>query len=304
MTSNIINLQNTPDPETVTREEVSFDSGGTRLVGVLFKPRDAAEPLPAAVVTGAWTTVKEQMAGTYARELAARGFAALTFDLTGWGQSEGEPRFVEDHAQKTADIKAAVAYLKGRNDVDANRISGLGVCASSGYMAEAVADDPALQNLALVAPWLHNPEMAEGIYGRHETAQSLIAQGRKAAASDDPEIVEAASTTNATAPMYQAPYYTEPDRGLIDAYDNKFNVAGWLPWLTYDSQASADRLAKPVLMVGSPSIALPAGAAAYEERMTAPLEKVWLGEDVSQFDFYDRPDVVTTAADAVAKHFN
>ena len=304
MTSNIINLQNTPDPENVTREEVLFDSGGVRLVGMLFKPKVASEPLPAAVVTGAWTTVKEQMAGTYARELAARGLAALTFDLSGWGQSDGEPRYVEDYVQKTADIKEAAGFLKGRGDIDANRVSGLGVCASSGFMADAVADDPAFQRLALVAPWLHNPEMAESIYGGHETAQSLIAQGRKAANAVEPEIVVAASTTNASAPMYQAPYYSEPDRGLIDAYDNKFNLAGWVPWLTYDSQASADRLTKPVIMVGSPSIALPAGAAAYEERMTAPLEKVWLVEDVSQFDFYDRPDVVTAAADAVARHFS
>ena len=34
--------------------------------------------------------------------------------------------------------------------------------------------------------------------------------------------------------------------------------------------------------------------------MTAPLEKVWLGDDVTQFDFYDRLDVVTASADAVA----
>lgn len=77
---------------------------------MLFKPKVASEPLPAAVVTGAWTTVKEQMAGTYARELAARGFAALTFDLSGWGQSDGEPRYVEDYVQKTADIKEAAGF--------------------------------------------------------------------------------------------------------------------------------------------------------------------------------------------------
>lgn len=298
-----INLQNTPDPDVVTREAVSFDSSGVRLAGILFKPAEAVEPLPAVVVTGAWTTVKEQMPGTYARELAARGFAALAFDNTGWGASEGAPRFVEDHETKTADIRAAAAYLSGRADIDADRISGLGVCASSGYMAAAVADDPTLKRLALVAPWLHDPEMAEGIYGGHDTAQGLIAAGREAATADEPRIVEAASTTDPSVPMYQAPYYTEPDRGLIPAYDNKFNLAGWVPWLTYDSQASADRLTQPTLMVGSPGIALPAGAEAYEARMTAPLEKVWLGEDVVQFDFYDRADVVETAADAVAKHF-
>jgi len=40
-----------------------------------------------------------------------------------------------------------------------------------------------------------------------------------------------------------------------------------------------------------------------EDRMRAPVEKLWLDEDVSQFDFYDRPDVVTAAADAVAELF-
>ena len=87
---------------------------------------------------------------------------------------------------------------------------------------------------------------------------------------------------------------------MIPAWDNRFCVAGWKPWLTYDAHASADRLDKPALMVGSPSIALPAGIEAYETRMSAPPAKLWLGEDATQFDFYDRSDVVAASADAVA----
>ena len=56
-------------------------------------------------------------------------------------------------------------------------------------------------------------------------------------------------------------------------------------------------------MVGSPAIALPAGAEAYAQRTHAPLEKLWLGDDVTQFDFYDRADVVNASADAVAHYF-
>jgi hypothetical protein len=59
-----------------------------------------------------------------------------------------------------------------------------------------------------------------------------------------------------------------------------------------------------MLMVGSPSIALPAGAAAYEARTQTPLEKLWLGEDVTQFDFYDLKDAVTASADAVSDFLN
>ena len=165
-------------------------------------------------------------------------------------------------------------------------------------MATAVADDDKLQKLALVAPWLHDRAMAEGIYGGPEAAAGLIAASEADKASET--LLLGASSSDQNAVMYQAPYYTEEDRGLIPAYDNKFSALSWKPWLTYDAQASADRLTKPTLMVGSASIALPAGAAAYEARMTAPLEKLWLGEDVTQFDFYDRSDAVTAACDAVA----
>ena len=298
MSQKRINLQNTPDIKGVISETISFPSNGIALKGIVYRPENAQTPLPAFIVTGAWTTVKEQMAGTYARELAARGYAALAFDFTGWGESEGSPRFVEDPAVKTDDIHAAAAYLASRTDIDPKRISGLGVCASSGYMASAVADNDSLQKLALVAPWLHDPKMAEGIYGGPESVAALTAASEAGSAADS--ILLGASTTDQDAVMYQAPYYTEEDRGLIPAYDNKFSALSWKPWLTYDAQASADRLSKPILMVGSASIALPAGAEGYAARTRAPLEKLWLGDDVTQFDFYDRNDVVIAASDAVA----
>lgn len=298
----IITLQNTPLRKGVTARAVSFDSNGNTLKGTLYTPDGADGALPAVIVTGAWTTVKEQMAGTYARELAARGFAALAFDFTGWGESGGAPRYVEDPAVKTADIHAAARFLATLEGVDTDKISGLGVCASSGYMAAAVADSDTLQKVALVAPWLHDAAMAEGIYGGPEMAASLIATSEAEEAEDT--VLLGASATDENSVMYQAPYYTEEDRGLIPAYDNAFSVASWKHWLTYDAQASADRLTKPMLMVGSPAIALPAGAAAYEARTKAPLEKLWLGEDVTQFDFYDRKDVVIAAAGAVADFLN
>lgn len=302
MTS-IINLQNTSLPTDVVEEAVSFESNGFKLKGTLYKPADVSGALGAVVVTGAWTTVKEQMPGTYGVELAKRGLLALTFDFTGWGMSEGKPRYVEDPTVKTADIHAAVKFLASRDDVDPTNINGLGVCASSGYMAEAVADNDLLQKLTLVAPWLHDANMAEAIYGGTETVGNLIKATEDATTSDNPPVLTAASSSDNTSPMYQAPYYTEEHRGLISEYDNKFSVLTWKPWLTYDGQASADRITKPILMVGSEGIALPAGAEAYEARTKAPVKKVWLDGDANQFDFYDRADVVFAASDAVAEFF-
>lgn len=293
---NRINLQNTPDPADTIRTPVEFRSGEQLLKGMLFHPRDLPGPLPAVVVTGAWTTVKEQMPGTYARALAQRGLVALAFDFAGWGESEGAPRFVEDPTRKTADIHSAVEFLRCHELVDAERVTGLGICASSGYMAAVAANNPVMSKLALVAPWIHDPAMAEGIYGGPDAVAQLVSVSRTRE-----EILTAASASDETSVMYQAPYYTESDRGLIAEYDNKFNVASWEPWLTYDGQASADTLHTPTLIVCSEAAALPAGAHAFVKRTNAQVTEVWL-ENVSQFDFYDRADVVNTAVEAIAKH--
>ena len=123
MAQDRINLQNVAAVPGTQSRPVNFDSSGARLSGTLFTPEAPDGPRPAVVVTGAWTTVKEQMAGTYARELAARGYVALAFDSTGWGESGGAPRYVEDPSVKTADIHAAAAFLTTLDEVDAGAVS-------------------------------------------------------------------------------------------------------------------------------------------------------------------------------------
>lgn len=303
MDRHYINLQSQPDSEKVVRRQVRFTSEGDALCGLLFLPKEASpdKPLPAAVVAGAWTSIKEQMAGTYARELAARGVIALAFDYAGWGESEGQRRYEENPGRKTADLHAAVDFLAAVPEVDAARISGVGVCASAGYVASLAADHPRVNKLAFVAPWLHTPELAEAVYGGAEATRELIDRGRAAVAAPEPQVMVAASSTDAGSLMYQAPYYTEQSRGLIEAYDNKFSVASWEPWLTYDALQSAERLQVDTLLICSEAAALPAGAHAYAERTRARVDERWL-EDVVQFDFYDRADVVNQAADAIAQH--
>ncbi|MEO0337539.1 MAG: alpha/beta hydrolase, partial [Pseudomonadota bacterium] len=102
--------------------------------------------------------------------------------------------------------------------------------------------------------------------------------------------------------MFKAPYYTEKERGLIKEYDNKFNVASWRGWLTYDALESASKLPGKILFVGSEAMALPQGAKAYADKAGDKVEQVWL-EKITQFDFYDQKKAVTAASDNVVKHF-
>ena len=285
-------------------EKVTFTSQGSTIKGNLYLPETDAQDkkYPAVVVTGAWTTVKEQMPATYAKALSKKGYAALTFDFRGWGESVDDIQYLENPKRKIEDILAAVAYLSGRPDIDAARIAGLGICASSGYMAHAAAASPKISALAMVAPWLHDAAIVRQVYGGEEGVDKLIAMGKKAEKSNKPVLIEAASQTNERSLMYKAPYYTEKDRGLIPEYDNQFNVASWEGWLTFDAQQAADHIHVPTLLVHSEKAAIPQGVKAFAERMGNKARIVWL-DKVTQFDFYDRQDAVSRSVNLVSDHF-
>src|SRR4051812_11449502 len=122
---------------------------GDRLRGVLYLPSEQA--MGAVVTTGPLTSVKEQATGHYAQALAERGFAALAFDHRTFGQSEGEPRQLEDPLGKARDISAAVTALAADERTSELPVIAVGVCAGAGYMARAVADDERISSFAGVA---------------------------------------------------------------------------------------------------------------------------------------------------------
>jgi uncharacterized protein len=289
-------------------ERVTFASHGEQIVGDLYLPEDldAMEARPALVVTGAWMTVKEQMPARYAREMADRGFVALTFDFRGWGESGGARRQYEDPGAKIADIEAAVAYLATRPETGKGRIGGLGICASSGYMVTAAAENAAIKSVALVAPWLHDAEVVEQTYGGKDGVARLEAAGDAAEAAyrstGKQALLPAASPTDERAIMFKVPYYTEADRGMIRAWRNEADPAFWRGWLKFDAIQAAPRLHQSFLMVHSEAAAIPQGAHKFYARLTSSKQELWL-DNVTQFDFYDRAAPVKAASDAVAAHF-
>lgn len=292
----------------IRTERVTFRSGGETLVGMLYIPEgvDGRNQAPGVVVTGAWMTIKEQMPGLYARELAERGFVALAFDFRTWGESGGAQRSLESPAMKIEDIQAAAAFLDRRRETARGQIGGLGICASAGYMVHAAAGSSVINSVALVAPWLHDAAIVNAVYGGEASVAGLIATGRQAQAlfeqSGELTLLPAAGPQGSNAIMAGVPYYTEADRGAIPAWENTFNLASWEGWLRFDAQTAAPNLRQPFLMVHSEAAAIPQGAHQFFANVPGTKSQLWL-EGVSQFDFYDRPAPVTAASDAVAAHF-
>jgi uncharacterized protein len=190
------------------KQKIQFNSDGLVLVGDLYTPEnfDQTKKYPAILVGGSWTTVKEQMSGLYATELAKQGFITLAIDPRYFGESEGQPRFWESPAAKIADFTNAVTYLQTVQGVDTNNIFLASVCASSGYMATVAAEDNRVKGLATIAAWLHDGEAVKLIYGGEEGVQTRIKQAQEAkkkfAESGKVVYIPSISRTDTTAAMF------------------------------------------------------------------------------------------------------
>ncbi len=290
-------------------EKVSFLSEGLTLRGDLFLPAgfNPEESYAAVVVTGSWTTVKEQMPNAYAEQLAREGFVALTFDFRNYGESEGQPRNYEHPDMKAEDIVHAAEYLQSLPYVDQDRVGGLAICASAGYMALAETKGAPLNAIQFVAPWLHNAELVDLIYGGEEGVSAKLGAAEAAkdkfATTGEVEYVPAISTTNPNAAMYgEWDYYLNPERGAIPAWGNQFAVMAWKEWLTFDAVALAPQVKTPVQILHSQAAAVPAGTESFYAGLAGEKNIVWL-ENVGQFDFYDQDEYIAQGIQQASEWF-
>jgi dienelactone hydrolase len=119
----------------VTYEDVSFTTGdGLELDGWYIPSRNGA-----AVIAFPGRKGPQRQA----RMLARHGYGVLLFDRRGEGESEGDPNIFGWRGER--DLKAAVAFLARRPDVDDDRIGGIGLSVGGEMMLEAAAETDGLK---------------------------------------------------------------------------------------------------------------------------------------------------------------
>jgi uncharacterized protein len=108
--------------------EVSFDSGGTRCVGIhlaglsdAFVGEDGLRPC-VVLAHGFGGTVDSGLM-PYTQRFAAAGLDALAFDYRHFGASDGEPRQLISIREQLEDYAAAIAFARSLPGVDPERIA-------------------------------------------------------------------------------------------------------------------------------------------------------------------------------------
>ncbi len=286
------------------KQDVRFVSHGVELRGNLFRPDGAVRGL--AVTTGPLTSVKEQAAGAYAAALSKRGLAALAFDHRTFGESEGQPRQVENPFGKAEDVSAAVDFLMRISEFKGLKVYGVGVCAGGGYMARAVANDDrfaAFAGVAGVYPDVNQTRawMSEGYQKAIDRAQRALEIYETTGVAEAIAAV-AADNGDVAMPLTEAYEYYGTPRGAVPNYVNGFAVQSRLYTLPFDVQGLAGNIAVPSIVVHSERALMPALARAFYGRLKAPKAELWL-ESQGQIDFYDDPRLIDAAADAVVEFF-
>lgn len=114
---------------------------GITLAADMYVPKNAEGKLPAIVVSGPFGAVKEQCSGLYAQIMAERGFITIAFDPSFTGESGGFPRYMASPDINTEDFQAAVDFLSVQDNVDADKISIIGICGWGGMALNTAALD-------------------------------------------------------------------------------------------------------------------------------------------------------------------
>jgi hypothetical protein len=267
---------------------------------------DPTAPLPAVIVMGSWLTVKEQMADGYAAALADRGYAAFTFDFSGFGESGGSLRQTEIPTRKAGDIAAMVRFVSGLSTVAPGGPGVLAVCASAQYTLAAVAEGVPIASFASVAGWFHDERSVAAFYGGADGVADRLARAdaaaRRYASTGELATVPAYAAGDERAGMFvEMDYYANPERGAVPAWRNEMTELTWAHWLTYDGLTAASMVDIPALFVHSDDCVFPDNVRRVAGAMKRPADVAW-GEG-AQIDFYDRPAQMSFAVEAVDAHF-
>ena len=198
-----------------TAEEVTVAAKGFNLAGTLLLPKIGKPPYPAVItITGSGQETRDEhlpLPGLekyrpfrqIAEALASRGIAVLRVDDRGVGESKGaETLKLSTSADFADDVRAQVAYLRGRREVNPRRIALVGHSEGGMIAPMVAATDPRIAAIVLMAGTGKRGDeiIAYQVNQGLEADATLIEEARAKARAEQQDAMRKAIAGDASAP--------------------------------------------------------------------------------------------------------
>jgi fermentation-respiration switch protein FrsA (DUF1100 family) len=296
------------------KEKVHFQSEGLKVVGTLFRPQNSKEEevsLPAILVAGAMSGVKEQVAGQYAERIAKDGYVTLVLDHRHFGESEGEPRQHEDPAKKLEDFKNAISFISSLKGIDRERIGACGISMGGSYMLQLAAFDRRIKSVSIVASGLNLADTLLEILGK-EGFVNFLKEFNNARQrhydTGEVQYIPAVATDNKPAAMIgDEPFeYYGTSRAWSPGWVNRYTTESIENLMSYNAIPYAHHVSPTPLLIihgKNDKYCLPKFAQEVYDLADEPKEILWL-DTSNHIDLYDNEKYVGPAISKIVEWFN
>ncbi|EHJ06873.1 alpha/beta hydrolase [Staphylococcus simiae] len=297
-------------------KHVTFKNNQLTIVGNMYFPQDFNESLtyPAIVVGHPAGGVKEQTAGLYAERLAQLGYVTLAYDASYQGESEGQPRQLEDPHARVEDIRAAVDYFTTLSYIDNDRIGLLGICASGAYVIKAAQTDKRVKAVAGISAsdigqifrygWTGDQSLQDTLNTLAQVSSERTAEANGQEMQTIGFVPEADEITEETPQeMKDGHEYYRTPRANHPRANNK------IPFISFDRiieftafDLVSELLTQPLLVIAGSEAGTRWLTEQVYDKANEPKEVLYV-EGANHFDMYDKEPYVTEAVDKMETFF-
>ncbi len=295
------------------QKSVTFKNNILNMAGNLYLPEgfDENKKYPAIVSVHPGGGVKEQTAGLYAQKLSDNGFVALAFDASCQGESEGEPRLLEDPNARVEDVRCAVDYLTTLPYVDQEKIGTLGICAGGGYVVAAAPTERRIKAVATVSA-VDIGAMFRGEGSIETQLQTLEAVAKQRTAEVNgaeahfltyaPDTLEEIDENTPVLMREAYDYYRTP-RAQHPNSPNRFLFKSVDKLMAFSATTQiSDYLTQPMLLIAGTEADTRGYSEQFYELSNGPKELFWV-KGATHIAMYDIPEYVDQSVNKLTEFF-
>lgn len=207
------------DPRFAT-EVTSFSSHGVTCAVTVYRPTSGAEASrPVIVMAHGFGAVRALRLPAYAERFAAEGYAVVTFDYRGFGDSDGTPRQVLDVSMQHEDWAAALTFARTLPGIDPARVVAWGTSFAGGHVISLAGRGEPLAAIIAQVPHVSGPAAVRstGLLPSLRVSRAGIRDQVAAWAGRPPVYVDSAGAPGTTAVMTSSDAVPGLDRLIADS---------------------------------------------------------------------------------------